>query len=80
MDTVIRKWGNSLAVRLPMSVINEAHFNPEQKVSIRAQDGLIIIEPVGKVEYTLDELVAGITAKNRHAEADFGAPVGKEIL
>ena len=80
MDAVIRKWGNSLAVRLPMSVVNEAHFNLEQKVSIVAQDGRIIIEPISKAEYTLDQLVAGMTADNAHGEVSFGAPVGREAL
>lgn len=80
MDTVIRKWGNSLAVRLPMSVINQARFKPEQKVSITTEEGRIIIEPLQTVAYSLEELVSGITAKNAHAEASFGAPVGKELL
>ena len=29
-------------------------------------------------ELTLEDLLARITKKNRHAEIDFGAPVGKE--
>lgn len=80
MDTVIRKWGNSLAVRLPMSVMSEAHLNLEQKVSITAKDGRIIIEPLQQVEYSLEELVAGITSKNAHGEVSFGPPVGKEAF
>ena len=39
-----------------------------------------IIEPCNKVEYKLDDLVAGMTAKNRHDEVSFGTPVGKEAL
>lgn len=31
-------------------------------------------------QYTLEELVKGITAENRHEEIDFGPPVGREIL
>ena len=29
-------------------------------------------------DLTLEELLAGITKENRHAEVDFGRPVGKE--
>jgi hypothetical protein len=29
-------------------------------------------------DFTLQELLAGITKENRHAEVDFGRPVGKE--
>ena len=39
-----------------------------------------LIEPCDKVEYKLDELVAGMTAKNRHDEVSFGKPVSKEAL
>jgi antitoxin MazE len=80
MDTVIRKWGNSLAVRLPMAIISEARFNLEQKVSITAKEGRIIIEPLQKLEYSLEELVAGISPQNAHGEASFGPPVAKETL
>ena len=80
MDAVIRKWGNSLAVRLPMPVVNEAHFKLEQKVNITVKEGRIIIEPLQKLEYALEDLVAGITAENGHGEVSFGAPVGKESL
>jgi hypothetical protein len=31
-------------------------------------------------EAELEELVRGITPKNRHEETDFGPPVGREIL
>ena len=29
-------------------------------------------------EFTLDDLLSGVTQKNCHSEIDFGAPVGKE--
>ena len=80
MNTVIRKWGNSPAVRLPVSVMSAARLKLEQKVQVTVEHGRIIIEPVGRVEYSLDRLVAGITRKNTHKEISFGAPVGKEAL
>jgi antitoxin MazE len=79
METTIRKWGNSPAVRLPAAILREAAFGVEQRVNISASQGRIVIEPTGRVSYDLDALVDGITAGNRHGEADFGAPVGKEI-
>jgi antitoxin MazE len=80
MDAVIRKWGNSPALRLPVSAMREASFMVEQKVSITATRGRIVIERSDLIEYDLDELVAGITAKNAHGEASFGRPVGKEAF
>lgn len=80
MDAVIRKWGNSPALRLPVAVIKEADFSLEQKVSISVSRGRIVIEPSGTIEYELDQLVANITEQNAHCEADFGRPIGKEVL
>lgn len=79
METTIRKWGNSPAVRLPAAVLREAELGVEQRVNISVSQGRIVIEPSDRVTYDLDALVDGITAGNRHGEADFGVPVGKEI-
>ena len=78
METTIRKWGNCLAVRLLAAVLRETAFGIDQRVTISASPGRIVIEQSDRVTYELDALVDGITAGNRHKEADFGAPVGKE--
>lgn len=80
MDAVIRKWGNSPALRLPLLVLREAALSLEQKVTITASRGRIVIEPFEHVEYKLDDLLAGITPQNAHAEASFGRAVGNEAL
>jgi len=80
METVIRKWGNSPALRLPAWALKEAAWGLEQKVTIHVTRGRIVIEPSGRVEYSLDELLTGVTAQNLHTEVSFGQPVGKEAL
>lgn len=80
MEAVIRKWGNSPALRLPVAVLKEANLCLEQKVNLVVSQGRIVIEPSDKVEYSLDELLSGITPDNAHGELSFGQPVGKEAL
>ena len=80
MESIIRKWGNSPALRLPTAVLKEAGYRLEQKVRIVVSRGRIVIQPAERVQYDLDELVAGITASNTHSEFSFGKPVGKETL
>ena len=80
MNTVIRKWGNSPALRLPTTVLKEAGYQLEQKVELIVSKGRIIIQPSLKIEYDLDSLVNSINTKNSHLETDFGSPVGKELL
>ena len=80
MDAVIRKWGNSPAVRLNSAAMKIAAFDIEQRVTIKASKGRIIIEPADKFEFKLETLVAGITRGNLHDAVDFGGAVGKELL
>ncbi|MDP2810019.1 MAG: AbrB/MazE/SpoVT family DNA-binding domain-containing protein [Rhodocyclaceae bacterium] len=75
----VKKWGNSPAVRLPAAIMEAAHLALDQSVEVRAENGRVIIEPASP-SYRLDDLLAGITPDNRHTEADFGAPQGKELL
>jgi antitoxin MazE len=79
MKTKIQKWGNSLAVRLPKSVVEQKSLVEGEGVSVAIKDGVITIEQIKKPKYTLNELVSKITPENRHAEIDWGEPVGKEI-
>ncbi len=79
MEAVIKKWGNSPALRLSVSLMKEAQLTLDQKVSVKVLRGKIIIEPAARKEYKLEDLVAGITSENTHAESDFGKPAGKEI-
>lgn len=76
---IVKKWGNSPAVRLPAAVMEAAHLALEQVVEVRAENGRIVIEPAAPT-YNLEDLLAGITADNRHGEADFGVPQGQESL
>lgn len=80
METVIRKWGNSPALRLPSAVMKSAALEVEQHVIITATKGRIVIEPLAQPEYKLEDLLAGITDDNAHEAVDFGGPVGEEML
>ena len=80
MEAVIKKWGNSPAVRLSSSAMKIASFGIEQRVTIKATRGRIVIEPADKTDIKLEDLVAAITSDNAHGEVDFGRPLGKEGL
>ena len=79
MKPIIKKWGNSAAVRIPASIMAEAHVALDQPVEVREEQGRIVIEPVRRKEYKLDELLGGITAKNQHKPVDTGVPACKEV-
>ena len=79
MQLTIKKWGNSVGVRIPASILTALKLQAENVVDIRVEDCKIIIEPVRQT-YTLEQLLSGITADNLHQEIESGEPVGKELL
>lgn len=80
MITKAAKWGNSIGVRIPKDLAYKTGIDVDSTVEIEEADGGVIIKPVETKQYSLRELVKGITPRNRHGEIDFGRPVGKEII
>jgi antitoxin MazE len=78
MIAKVQKWGNSLAVRIPRSVAQDTHLNSGNTVDVAVQDGQIVIVPVRRPRFRLDELLRGVTIQNRHNESESGAAVGRE--
>jgi len=78
MKATVKKWGNSAAVRIPASVMQALHLHLDALVDVREDEGRIVIEPVRRKTYALDELLRGITRKNRHEAVEFGPPEGNE--
>jgi antitoxin MazE len=76
--TQLSRWGNSLGLRLPKSVAREAQLDEGDTVQVSVDNGAIVIRP-SRPRYSLDELVRGITPKNRHGEIDWGGPLGDEV-
>ena len=79
MQTQIKKWGNSLALRIPKSFALNANLRQDELVDLTIDEERIVITPIGQKEYSLDELLDGVNESNLHGEFDTGAPVGKEI-
>jgi antitoxin MazE len=74
----IAKWGNSLAVRIPLAIAKQASLTEGDSVELALDpEGGIVVRPARR-SYELSDLVAQITPKNRHQETDWGRPRGKE--
>ena len=79
MQTKIKKWGNSLALRIPKSFALNANLRQDELVDLSIDKERIIITPIYEKEYSLDELLGNVSEGNLHGEFDTGTPVGKEI-
>ena len=79
MRTKVQKWGNSLAIRIPKLFAQNIRLRNDDSVELLLKKGKLIISPIIDEEYTLEELLSGITVDNVHSGIDMGKPVGKEI-
>jgi len=82
MKTEFVKWGNSLALRIPAAFAKEVGATEGKRAEMIVEDDALIIKvvrPKSRRRYRLEELVEHITEENRHAETDWGPPVGNEV-
>lgn len=78
METHLRKWGNSLAVRIPkllaaqLGLVNHSLI----EFSLRGQE--LVITPARRTNLKLSDLLAGVTEENLHEAIDTGPAAGRE--
>jgi antitoxin component of MazEF toxin-antitoxin module len=59
MQMTIKKWGNSLATRIPKAIAESTNLHLDQLVDIEEINGKIVITPISVTkEYKLDELLS----------------------
>ena len=81
----VKKWGNSLGVRIPKNIAEIGRLKVDQKVGIEAVDGKIVITPLSQVkEYSLQDLLANCPPDSLVLDDEDRAwlndePVGKEV-
>ena len=79
MTTKIQKWGNSLAVRIPNEFAKNLNWSSGAIVSFQQLGNKMIITS-NRPKYTLEQMVKGITKKNRHKSLwPNDKPRGKEV-
>ena len=77
MEAIVRKWGNSLGIRIPNLIARKLTLKDGSYVDINDKGKVIIIKPVKKNK--LSEMLSNINEQNIHKEIETGGPVGKEI-
>lgn len=76
----IKKWGNSVSVRIPRAIMKSLNLNVGNQIDIKEEDGRIVIAPIKADRFTLEDLLLGVTTENLHTRIDFGVASGKEVL
>ncbi|MBI2478448.1 MAG: AbrB/MazE/SpoVT family DNA-binding domain-containing protein [Planctomycetia bacterium] len=76
----IQKWGNSLAVRIPMAIAGQLAVTDGAIVDLEVRDGELVVRPTQTVSLSLAALLRDCKPSQLHGETDFGPDVGREKL
>ncbi len=79
MHVRVQKWGNSLAVRIPKPLAEDAEVKEGTVLNLAVSEGKVIATPVQKKKLSLKQLLAKVDNKNRHSEIDLGPAMGREV-
>jgi antitoxin MazE len=67
-------------VRSLRDLVEQIGLGAGSEVSLRAEDGAIVVRPASLAPLNLDALLAGVKAENLHTSVDTGEAVGLEIV
>ena len=79
MKTLVQRWGNSLALRIPKAFAEEISVHEGDEIDMKVTKGRIVIGPPSRRQYRLADLLAGIRPENLHPEVNVGEPRGREV-
>jgi antitoxin MazE len=68
----------TLTLTIPWSIVEAMKLGDGINVDLEISNNSLIVTPQTKTEYSLEELLAGVTPENCHEEMDWGVPVGGE--
>jgi antitoxin MazE len=69
-----RKWGNSLAVRIPKALADAIKASDGKRAEMKVENRTLVLRPIAKParksRYTLEELLSGMTRDNVPQDVD----------
>lgn len=78
MKTAIRRWGNSLALRIPRAYATETRLSEGSDVELTLKSGTLVVRSLARKRHSLTDLLKRITRTNRHGSVETGKAVGQE--
>ncbi len=84
MQSEIKRWGNSAAVRLSSKILAQARLSVSSLISIEVEEGRIVIEAVEKASRKVNlpfseaDLLKGLDACGAHAD-ELAQPSATEL-
>ena len=79
MTATIQKWGNSLALRIPIAVAREIRVREGDAVTLKISSSGLTLSPLPR-HPSLDDLLEGVNAGNLHPATEWDRDLGSEAV
>jgi len=79
MKATIQKWGNSLALRIPLAVAKQIQVKEGDPVDLTVSASGLTVKRAKK-DLLLDDLLDQVTPENLHESNDWGSDLGREAV
>ena len=79
MATTVKKWGNSLGVRIPKGIAEQVNLRDGTEVEFDTAGGVLTLRPKRRRKHTLASLLARAKGANPHGEVRDGR-AGREVI
>jgi antitoxin MazE len=76
MTVPLKKWGNSLAIRIPKDIATTLSMEYNSLIELAIVNGVLVLKPQKKMR--LESLVSQINSENLHNEISTGGSIGNE--
>ncbi|WP_428488007.1 AbrB/MazE/SpoVT family DNA-binding domain-containing protein [Rhodopila sp.] len=77
MAVTLHKWGNSIGVRLPKTMLQQVDLREGSRVDVLVEGDHLVIR---RQRLKLAELLAACRPESRPDPIDFGPPAGREVI
>ncbi|MEK7192614.1 MAG: AbrB/MazE/SpoVT family DNA-binding domain-containing protein [Patescibacteria group bacterium] len=80
MKTMLKMWGNSLAVRIPKKIADQYRLEEGSILELKPMEkGVFLEKNKRRSRIDIEKMIEKITPETLHDLVDWGPPVGKEI-
>ena len=79
MEVRLQKWGNSVGIRIPSTIIKSLELKENDLLDIAEEDNKIVVSKTNKKKISLKLLFDQYNGENLAKEFEWDGPRGKEI-
>ncbi len=79
MEVKLQKWGNSVGLRIPNSLLKSLNLSMNDKVELKEEDDKIVITKSQQKRVSLEELFKNYSGGKLENTFEWDEPIGREL-